>query len=387
MAINIGMIHWYYPPIRGGVETLLKELGEGLVKKGVTVHVLCAGKKSDKKVKGVWLHKRPFMDRMHPKGGKKAFENGVSDFIKKYKIELVNAHNFHIPRIAYQGELLVKVLSQLDVPAVLSVHNSASAKLHKKKLAVAKKVLNHNWIKITAISNFIKKSLTDIGVPSRKIVVIPNGVDIKKFNPKVNGRGMRKRLVGKRKMILCSCRVVSGSGRSLVERKGVDMVIASCGRLNKKYGNFKLVLTGASPKVTERKHVAKEIVSLGKTAGISKNLFLGPSFKDAEMPPLYSAADVLVLAAKNEPFGLVFIEAMATGKPVIGMKSGGAVEVIDNGKNGYLVKNEKEMTKALLKLVSNKKLANGMGRNGRKKVTTKFSLQNMVNNYYKLLRT
>ena len=89
-----------------------------------------------------------------------------------------------------------------------------------------------------------------------------------------------------------------------------------------------------------------------------------------EIEKYFSSADIFVFPTLYEPFGLVILEAMASGLPVVTSKLAGAAELIENGKDGLLLddpKNPKEIAEKVNYLIENERIRRAMGRNARKK--------------------
>lgn len=101
----------------------------------------------------------------------------------------------------------------------------------------------------------------------------------------------------------------------------------------------------------------------------------------SDVPSLMAALDVVVLATSTrEPFGLVVIEGMAAGKPVVATGAGGVLDIIEDGVNGLLVpcKDSKAMAKGISQIISDKDKAQQMGLAARKRVSEKFTIQHQV---------
>ena len=100
-----------------------------------------------------------------------------------------------------------------------------------------------------------------------------------------------------------------------------------------------------------------------------------------DVPRLVSAMDIIVHASSSpEPFGLVIIEGMAAGKPVIATAKGGVLDIIEDGVNGILVpcKDSKSMAKAIQKIYHDKKLSKRIGTAARKRIIEKFTIEHQV---------
>ncbi|MFH1402733.1 MAG: glycosyltransferase [Candidatus Altiarchaeota archaeon] len=154
-----------------------------------------------------------------------------------------------------------------------------------------------------------------------KVVVAPSFVDTRRFNPGVDGSRVRERLGLKRKAILFVGRFVS--------YKGIEYLIEAFRAMRVKH-KLDLVLVGAGPLEGE----LKKMVSESKVEGVH---FAGEVPVD-ELPEYYAACDVLVLPSvtRQEAFGLVLVEAMACGKPVVSTDFSGMPYVVDGA--GVLAK-------------------------------------------------
>ena len=98
------------------------------------------------------------------------------------------------------------------------------------------------------------------------------------------------------------------------------------------------------------------------------------------MPLYYSLGDVIVHPSYGEPFGLVPLEAMACGKPVIGTNVGGLRDVISDGESGFLVKPKEPyaIAESILNLIRNPERAREMGMTGRRIVENRFDLRDRI---------
>jgi glycosyltransferase involved in cell wall biosynthesis len=97
--------------------------------------------------------------------------------------------------------------------------------------------------------------------------------------------------------------------------------------------------------------------------------------------------DMVVMACPIEAFGRVTIEAMAAGRPVIGINAGGTAEIVLPGKTGLLINNDqKELSQAMLELAGNPQKAVEMGLAGRQRAEALFSIPNMINSIMEMYR-
>lgn len=170
-------------------------------------------------------------------------------------------------------------------------------------------------------TNAIKEELLCSANGIRHIEVIPTGVDSNMFNPLIDGSAMRA------KYGLDGGKVVLTVGRIAYE-KNLDLVLEGFKILRDRNPDTKLVVVGKGP---ASNHVEKK----AKDLGIQDNTFFLGFIPDQDLPGLYAACDAFTIASKFETQGLVVLEAMATGKPVVGIDYRAIAEIIDNDVNGF----------------------------------------------------
>jgi len=165
--------------------------------------------------------------------------------------------------------------------------------------------------------------------PGQRIVYLPNGIDCDKFlrNPDLPQPVRREwNIPEDRKLILCISRIDY--------QKNQKILVELLAQLVKREENAHLLLIG--PVTAE--WYRKEIVSLAESLGVNNRFTLIPGLPP-ENPRLTAAlheADVFILPSLHEPFGIVALEAWASGIPVIASSAGGLKDFIINGKNGML---------------------------------------------------
>jgi phosphatidylinositol alpha-1,6-mannosyltransferase len=113
--------------------------------------------------------------------------------------------------------------------------------------------------------------------------------------------------------------------------KGVDHLIMALPALLKLFPDVHLVAVGEGSDLSRLQSLARE-------CGVPEHVHFLPFIAHHELPGVYDHCEVFAMPSRGEGFGLVFIEAMARGKPVIGGAHGGTPEIIDDGINGYLVR-------------------------------------------------
>ena len=229
--------------------------------------------------------------------------------------------------------------------------------------------------KIIANSVAEKDRLSEeVNVPAGRGMVIYNGVDTDKFSlDKRDGRVMRHL---NRLAIPPEHRIV-GTAAFLVERKGIDHLIEATPTIIEKVPNTTFLVVGSGPLDKSLKELA-----LGKGVG-ERVVFTGHSDCVEELIPLM---DVFCLTSVWEPFGLVLVEAMASGKPIVAFESGGVPEVVKTGANGLLVPvgDTSALADAVIRLLQDGGLRAAMGRESRRRAESLFGSKTAADAYSEL---
>ncbi len=269
---------------------------------------------------GIYRRALPALQRLLVKTYKKA--------VKLYgKPDVIHAHFYSIAAIA---SVLRK---KYDLPFVITEHSS---KLNKNILEIsgldvklAKKAYQ-NADKIIAVSSALAKNLKDNFDVAAD--VIHNIVDVSKFQYTKRGQKQDFTFI---------------SVGNLIKLKRFDLLIAAFAEAFKEDNSVKLKIVGAGPE-------KDDLQSLVSQCNMSDRImFLNEVGRDSLMH-IYPESDAFVLASQSETFGVVYIEAMATGLPVIATDCGGPSDFV-NERNGYLIpiNDKKALVEALKKMRDN----------------------------------
>lgn len=287
--------------------------------------------------------------------------------IKKERINLIHSH-WLIPS-GFIGAVCKKTF---NIPHIVTIHGSDINTIKKSKILRRICVFiikNSNWV--TTNSNYTKESILSIDSSvEEKISIIPLGVD---SNFLQEGRVLQEEYHIKDSKIL-------SVGR-LVESKGIDVLILAMKEVRIKFPDVKLFIVGDGP---ER----NKLETLVKDLDLNKNVIFVGSVKHSLLPSFYTSSNVFVMPSQNidgivEGLGVVLLEAMACGTPVIGSDIGGIKDIITDGYNGFLVpeKSPKDLSNKIIELLSNPEIATKFSSNGLNTIKNKFSWDRVIDDF------
>jgi glycosyltransferase involved in cell wall biosynthesis len=222
---------------------------------------------------------------------------------------------------------------------------------------------------IVATSPQEKEHMRSLVSLKGNIEIIPCGTDIERFQA-LNKAEARSRLG-----IDLDTKLVFYVGR-FDKRKGIETLVRAVGQSAwKNDPRLQLVIAGGSrpgrSDGIERERIEEIVVQLG----LSEKTYFPGRVGDPELPLYYAAADVCVVPSHYEPFGLVAIEAMASGTPVIASDVGGLQFTVVNEKTGLLVppKDSQAFAEAIDRVLNNPQWRDLLGKNARRRVEKQFS--------------
>jgi glycosyltransferase involved in cell wall biosynthesis len=293
--------------------------------------------------------------------------------------DIINIHNFPAE---WAGFLAKK---RLKIPVVWMCNEPPFWFFYpKNRGGIKNRILN--WPLYEIFDKFTVNSIDKIvvlshltsslvkGIYHRPSVVIRSGVDVDYFQEKILNNNFRKKFG-----IKVDDFFILQVG-SLVYYKHPEDSIKMLRLLNKKYPNIKLVFIG-----TGKQEPFKKLVKKLKLE--TKVLLLGP-INDEEVKEAYQACDTFVFPAENQSWGLVVIEAMASGKPAIVSNKTGVSEVISDGENGFIFecRNIEQMAKKTELLINNENLREKIGENASNYIKENFSWEKYADKMEKIFK-
>jgi teichuronic acid biosynthesis glycosyltransferase TuaC len=206
-----------------------------------------------------------------------------------------------------------------------------------------------------------KQCITKWHINPKKLEVIHNGIDLQKppARDKLDRFRASLNIDGKRVILSIS---------ELLKRKGQQNIIKALPAVVKEVPDAIFVLVGDGPYLAELERLTAEL-------GLRNHVKMTRSFVDRSAVQMFlGICDVFVLASVLECFGIVYIEALSLGKPVIGSHGEGAEDFIVDGENGFLIhpSNTDELARRITVCLKNKSLRESMGQQGKKLVTSSF---------------
>jgi phosphatidylinositol alpha-1,6-mannosyltransferase len=213
---------------------------------------------------------------------------------------------------------------------------------------------------VTYLGEYFRRRLVRPFGWTPQLVQLTPGVDVETFRPDVDGEAVRNRYgLDARPVIVCVSR--------LVPRKGQDTLIRALPLVQRKHPDAALLLVGAG-------RFAGRLGALARSAGVADDVVLTGGVPHRELPAHFAAGDVFAMPCRTrrggldvEGLGIVFLEASATGRPVVVGDSGGAPDAVRDGETGYLVdgRDVDDVAGRLITLLGDPGLRARMGRAGR----------------------
>lgn len=208
-----------------------------------------------------------------------------------------------------------------------------------------------------------------------KLMVVYNGVNTERFNPKINGNELREKFgIGPDETVVGIASRLGPPKCHHIFFKAAQLVLS-----DKRYRQEKIRFIIAGDAVFDKDkwreaYLKKFVQDLGIAQRV---IFLG--FCE-DMPKVFAAMDIFVLASDAEACGRVLLEAMACGKPIVATDSGGTPEIVEDGLTGILVppRNPRALAKGIIKLLDDKIKRVEMGEAGRKRAQALFRIEDNV---------
>jgi len=378
-----------YPPPFGGVPRHIEYLAPYLVEKGWDVHILSAGSSGAERKNGFTVYKYPRSKRTLALSKyflslkiKSCFRlrsllisspswwltYTVTAAIGRKIIERNNLNIISAYNLLSNGQAGALLSEEFDIPFVLT--NFGEIYSHRnfleRNIGLVKYVLCRSK-KNLSCSQHCAETYRLLGL-NPHVEVIPYGVDLNKFSPRIDGAAVRQSF-GMNK----EDKVVLFVGR-MIRDMGLHVVLQIIPQLLEKSSRLKFLIVGA------KGELAESVYEL--SSRYNKSVFAVPDVSFNELATYYAASTIVLAPTSGQRAcsSLAALEAMASGKPVIAANVGGIPEAVVNEKTGILVppENPLALATAILNLLGNEQLIKKMGIQGRERVESMFD-KNMAN--------
>ena len=366
--MKILMLTWEYPPrIVGGIARVVHDLSKRLIKDGheVTVVTYREGEtpyfEDDKGVKvyrvdNYMINPNNFIDWiMQMNFNLLAKANEIID--KEGKFDVIHAHDW---LVAYAAKSLK---NSYDIPIVATIHATEAGRnsgIHdetQRYINDTEWMLTYEANEVIVNSNYMKCELQrNFGLPFEKINVIPNGVNLTMYSGIERDYGFRRNYASDNEKIILY------AGR-LVYEKGVQYLIGAMPKILQNYHDAKLVIAGKGGMIDELKAEVDHL-------GLGNKVYFTGYMDHKSLCKLYKCADIAVFPSTYEPFGIVALEGMLSGNPIVVSDIGGLNEIVEHGVNGMksYAGNSNSIADSILTLLFDHKLCNEISKNAKAKV-------------------
>jgi glycogen(starch) synthase len=331
------ILSWEYPPvIEGGLARHVRKLAEALVRQGICVDVLTRGVGSESDLQrtsvqhsaGVTVHR--IREPSWPRDLDRFVawvEQMNEDMLaagaalaSEHSYDLVHGHDWLV------GRASAALADKLDVPYVTTIHATEHGrhqgwvdKPPQSHIHSVERWMARRADQVIVCSYYMRGHVADIfDIDERRVAVIPNGVDPSELRPTGDLQALRSEFARPHE------RLVLLVGR-LVYEKGFQLALEALPSVIERVGDVRFLVAGSGTHEAELKAQA-ELLGLG-----AHGTFLG-WIGDDVLHSLYRIADLCVVPSIYEPFGLVALEAMASGCPCIVADTGGLREVVPGGE-------------------------------------------------------
>ncbi|MBE3584089.1 MAG: glycosyltransferase family 4 protein [Limnochordaceae bacterium] len=384
--MHVLMLTWEYPPrMVGGLARHVAELSEQLAQAGHEVTVVTAGdgRLPAREVdKGVVVLRTPsghpsppdFLSsvlQLNLNLVETVWQSGLA-----HTVQVVHAHDW---LVAHAAKALKHSLCR---PLIATIHATEHGRNHGIHNDLQRYISNVEWWltyeawRVIVCSEAMKAELRGIfQLPMDKITVIPNGV----VPERCRDRLPEDLAEFRRRYAAPDEKIVFFMGR-LVPEKGVGVLLQAIPEVLAYHAQTKFVISGGGPQEAELKARARDL-------GIFDRIYFTGFIDDQTRNGLLAIADVATFPSTYEPFGIVALEAMAAGVPVVVGDTGGLGEIVDHGRNGLkaIPGNPVSLAHQILAVLSSAELRGRLVRQASMDVQTRFRWANIaqrVNNLY-----
>jgi glycosyltransferase involved in cell wall biosynthesis len=289
----------------------------------------------------------------------------LAAYIRRHRIQVI--HGTEKPRDAFYGAILgtltgAKTVVHLTIKPADWLSSSVRWALRRADA-------------IVGVSAYIAQTAVEAGYPAGRVFSVPNSIDLSgaRWNPSLDGRPIRRSLG------IADSAPVIGIVARLFSWKGHGALIDALAIVRQEVPDVRLVIVGEDDPRAQpgggsyRAELESQIGRLGLLENV---IFTGHR---TDVPALMASFDLYAMPSWEEPFGMVYLEAMAMKKPVVAWSSGGPADIVVDGHTGFLTEpgNTGALADALLTLLHDPALRRQFGVAGRRRAEEVFSPDRM----------
>ena len=280
----------------------------------------------------------------------------IRSLVLRTNADVVHAHGYKADVYAYLA------MRELPTALVSTCHNWLDDNRLVHMYGAVDRWVLRRYDAIIAVSQQVKQRLVGSKVPSGKVHLVRNGIDLQPFiaaSPSIRDRFQSHGGL-----------LVGWVGR-LSPEKGPDLFIQAAAKVRSEFPNARFILAGDGP-------ARAELEALIQTLGLANSVqFIG---RRNDMPEVYASVDVMVSSSRFEGLPMAILEGMASGRPWVATAVGDVPTVVRNGQTGLLVLpgDENLLANALAEMLRNHADRARMGAAAQHVVTTEFSAEGMV---------
>ncbi len=354
--MRILMLSWEYPPrIIGGISRVVYDLAHELGRFGNQVHVITCWEEEtpDFEIEGnVTVHRvhvsevaaTNFIEWVSQLNF--AMLESAIKLLREIKFDIIHAHDW---LVAYAAKVLKNSFS---IPLVSTIHatefgrNNGIYSDMQKAINSVEVLLCDESEKIIVNSKYMKEEIKSIfNVTGDKISVISNGIELGKFDEIKFDSEFRNNYAAPNE------KIVFFVGR-LVSEKGVHVLLNAIPKIIRSYNDVKFVIAGKGP-------CLNSLIEQSRNLEIENRVYFTGFVGEEVLLKLYKCSDIAVFPSTYEPFGIVALEGMVAGIPVVVSDIGGLGEIVDHRVNGmkFYSGNSNSLADCILELLCDKSLS------------------------------
>ena len=371
--MKILMLTWEYPPrVVGGLSRVVHDLSHRLIKDGheVTVVTYKEGNVQDfeddngvkvYRVNNYMINPNNFIDWIMQLNFN-LISKATEIINKEGPFDVIHAHDW---LVAYASKTLK---DSFNIPIIATIHATESGRNSGIHDEVQRYINDTEWMltyeatEVIVNSNYMKSEIQRLfGLPYEKINVVPNGVNLNLYD------GVERDYNFRRQYAADNEKIILYVGR-LVYEKGVQNLIAAMPKVLNGYHDSKLIIAGKGGMIDELRDEVRRL-------NIENKVYFTGYLNLEQVTKMYKCADVAVFPSTYEPFGVVALEGMLSGTPVVVSDIGGLNDIVQHRENGMksYAGNPNSIADSILELLYNPGLCVELSRAAKAKVKSQYN--------------